>query len=69
MASFGGSNWQLSQSGQQASSVCTTSVETGRSTCPKGDMSVMLPTIITFNEEGDLTGDFFEPEPIRSGRP
>lgn len=36
---------------------------------PEGGVSVTLPTEITFDEEGDLTCDFYEPEPIRNGRP
>ena len=29
----------------------------------------MLPAGITFDEEGDLTDDVFEPKPTRGGRP
>lgn len=36
---------------------------------PKGDVSVTPPKEVTFDDEDNLTGDFYEPEPVRSGRP
>ena len=36
---------------------------------PKGDVTVTPPKEVTFDDEDNLTGEFYEPEPIRSGRP